>query len=444
MPDHAHSSDPAVQIQLNRLTMLSPGRDVLGLERISALMDRLGNPHRALPPVFHVAGTNGKGSTCAFLRAAIEAAGMKVHVYTSPHLVRFNERIRVAGNLIEDADLAPLLAEVLDCSADIQPSFFEATTAAAFLAFARTPADAAIIEVGLGGRLDATNIIEAPTVSGIAALGMDHKEFLLAPDHDVPADSMARIAFEKAGIAKAGVPLVTHAYSKAMDASIASQASRAGAKWLPRKQGWDAATYAGQLHYRDETGKLCLPLPDMAGAHQADNAALAIAMLRYQSAVEVPEAALKAAMRWAHWSARLQKLSAGPLAPSGQQVWLDGGHNLQAAQSLREFFSQKIAIDGKITVICGMLANKDAAGFIAELAPLANQFIALPVPGHAHHVPDDLAGLAKAVGIANVQIAPDISAAMRLISSQNSGPILICGSLYLAGEVLELNGQMPD
>jgi dihydrofolate synthase / folylpolyglutamate synthase len=391
MPDHAHSDDPDVQTQLNRLTMLSPGRDVLGLERIAALMERLGNPHHSLPPVFHVAGTNGKGSTCAFLRAGIEAAGLTAHVYTSPHLVRLNERIRVAGHLIEDAALAPLLAEVLDCSADIAPSFFEATTAAAFLAFAREPADAAIIEVGLGGRLDATNIIDTPTVCGIAALGMDHKEFLLAPEANVPTDPMARIAFEKAGIAKAGVPLVTQRYGKAMEEAIAAEATKAGAKWRPRKQNWDAAIYQGQLHYRDDHGKLSVPTPDMAGPHQSDNAALAIAMLRHQFAIAVPESALKAAMRWAHWPARLQKLTSGPLIPSGWQVWLDGGHNLQCAESLRNYFSDRITAHGKLTIICGMLANKDAAGFIEELAALANQFIALPVPGHAHHAPNDLA-----------------------------------------------------
>jgi dihydrofolate synthase / folylpolyglutamate synthase len=447
MPDHAFSTDPAVQAQLNRLTMLSPGRDVLGLERISALMDRLGNPHRALPPVFHVSGTNGKGSTCAFLRAAIEAAGLKAHVYSSPHLVRFNERIRVAGRLIDDAALAPLLAEVLDCSEDIQPSFFEATTAAAFLAFARTPADAAIIEVGLGGRLDATNIIETPTVCGIAALGIDHKEFLLSPEDGVPADSMARIAFEKAGIAKANAPLVTHAYDKAMEAAIADQASKAGAQWIPRKQSWDAAIYAGQLHYRDETGKLSLPLPDMAGAHQADNAALAVAMLRHQSAIEVPDASLKAAMKWAHWPARLQKLSAGPLtalAPNASEIWLDGGHNLQCAERLAEFFSLRTPVEGKLAIICGMLANKDAEGFVGELASEADKFIALPVPGHAHHLTDDLAAIASSAGIKEVATAPDAQSAMRLIANRPSSPILICGSLYLAGEVLEANGQLPD
>jgi len=197
MADFAVSSDPAVQRQLDRLATLSPGADILGLERISALLDRLGNPHHRLPPVFHVAGTNGKGSTCAFLRAAIEASGRKVHVYTSPHLVRFNERIRIAGSLIEDTLLASLLEEVLDIAEGISPSFFEVTTAAAFLAFARTPADACIIEVGLGGRLDATNVLEKPLVCGIAQLGLDHQQFL--------GDRIEQVAAEKAGIAKPGV-----------------------------------------------------------------------------------------------------------------------------------------------------------------------------------------------------------------------------------------------
>lgn len=207
MPDHAISTDPAVQAQLDRLWALSPGADVLGLERITRLLDRLGNPQDALPPVFHVAGTNGKGSTCAFLRAAIEAAGHDVHVFSSPHLVRFNERIRIAGKLIDDASLADLLAEVLDHADGIGASFFEITTAAAFLAFARAPAAATIVEVGLGGRLDATNVIRRPAVTGIAALGMDHEAFL--------GNHLVDIAGEKAGIAKAGVPLVTMNYSAA-------------------------------------------------------------------------------------------------------------------------------------------------------------------------------------------------------------------------------------
>ncbi len=212
MPDFARSDDPAVQAQLERLALLSPGGDRLGLDRITRLLDRLGRPQDRLPPVFHVAGTNGKGSTCAFLRAALEASGRTVHAFTSPHLVRFNERIRVAGTLIEDAELSALLTEVLDASDDIEPSFFEVTTAVAFLAFARTPADAAVIEVGLGGRLDATNVIEQPVATGIAALGIDHQQFL--------GQSLVEIAAEKAGIAKRGVPLVVLAQPAEAEAAI--------------------------------------------------------------------------------------------------------------------------------------------------------------------------------------------------------------------------------
>ena len=219
--DFAHSADPAVQRQLDRLTLLSPGRDILGLNRIATLLARLGDPQLQLPPVFHVAGTNGKGSTCAFLRAMLEAAGKRVHVYSSPHLVRFNERIRLAGRLIDDALLAPLLEEVLAVAGDLQASFFEVTTAAAFLAFARVPADACVIEVGLGGRLDATNVIPAPVVCGIAQLGIDHQAFL--------GDNAEQIAAEKAGIARAGVPLVTLAYSTSVAESVRAVAAAAGA-----------------------------------------------------------------------------------------------------------------------------------------------------------------------------------------------------------------------
>ncbi|HYN46672.1 MAG TPA: Mur ligase family protein, partial [Allosphingosinicella sp.] len=232
MADTATSGHPGVQAQLDRLALLSPGTDVLGLERISELLDRLGNPERALPPVLHVAGTNGKGSTCAFLRAALEAAGFKAHAYTSPHLVRFNERIRLAGRLIEDEALAGLLTETLDAADGMEISFFEATTAAAFLAFARTPADAAIVEVGLGGRLDATNVVPSPLACGISQLGHDHQAYL--------GTTLEEIAAEKAGIAKKGVPLVTQLYPTAIAARVCAVAAAAGARWLPRGGEWDA------------------------------------------------------------------------------------------------------------------------------------------------------------------------------------------------------------
>ncbi len=447
MPDHAHSDDPAVRAQLNRLTMLSPGRDVLGLERIAALMERLGNPHDKLPPVFHVAGTNGKGSTCAFLRAALEAAGKTVHVYSSPHLVRFNERIRVAGTLIDDAALAPLLAEVLDHSADIAPSFFEATTAAAFLAFARTPADASVIEVGLGGRLDATNIIARPAVCGIAQLGIDHEAFLLAPEDGTPTDNGARIAFEKAGIAKPGVPLVTMAYGRAESDAIEAVARLIGARWHPKGSDWDAATYNGKLGYRDAAGRVKLPLPAMKGSYQADNAALAVAMIRHQTALAIPDAALRAATGWAHWPARMQKLEDGPLVahlPAGTHVWLDGAHNRAAAGPVGLQFGQAER-DRRRAVIVGILANKDVEGILFGLLHGVDQLIAVPVPGHACHPPEEIAALAASMGTA-AAIAPSVAAALERLGKGDPPPgaVLIAGSLYIAGEVLKANGQVPD
>jgi dihydrofolate synthase / folylpolyglutamate synthase len=436
MPDHARSDNAAVQAQLDRFAQLSPGRDVLGLERITLLLEKLGNPHRALPPVFHVAGTNGKGSTCAFLRAALEAAGKSVHVYSSPHLVRFNERIRVSGKLIDDTVLAPLLAEVLDVAEGLQPSFFEATTAAAFLAFARSPADAAVIEVGLGGRLDATNIIEHPAVCGIAQLGVDHEAFLLDPENGPALPPLERIAYEKAGIAKADVPLVTMAYSKALAAQIARSAEAAGASFHPKGSDWDAVSYLGKLHYRDEAGKISLPLPAMQGAHQEMNAALAIAMIRHQDAVTVPDAALKAAMGWAHWPARLQRLAPGPLTGT-REVWLDGGHNEAAGATIAEFIKKRGA---PLHLITGMLANKDARGLLSHFKGLPAKFTAVPVPGHECHPPEGLAEIARELGMES-GTASDVKAAL----ARSDAPVtLFLVSLYLAGEVLKANGQLPD
>jgi dihydrofolate synthase / folylpolyglutamate synthase len=447
MADHARSDDAAVQAQLDRFAQLSPGRDILGLERIEALMALLGNPHRSLPPVFHVAGTNGKGSTCAFLRAAIEAAGLTAHVYSSPHLVRFNERIRVAGKLIEDAALAQLLAEVLDVSEahELAPSFFEATTAAAFLAFARTPADALILEVGLGGRLDATNIIEHPLVCGIASLGIDHEAFLLAPEDGVPEAPLDRIAFEKSGIAKAGVPLITQAYTPSMMQTIETVAEQAHAKHLPRKTAWDAAIYEGRLHYRDEAGKFNLPLPRMTGAHQADNAALAIAMLRHQTTLDVPESALAAAMEWAHWPARMQKLGKGPLTdllPEGSVVWLDGGHNPDGGAAI----AKTLESGPPMHIITGMLKNKDALGFLRPFAHKIASLHAAPVPGHEHHDPKDLCWWAQdGLGITLADPVDNVQAALKRLAIRNQpSNVLICGTLYLAGQVLLMNDQVPD
>lgn len=438
MPDHATSTNPQVQRQLDRLWALGPGADVLGLSRITALLDRIGNPHRNLPPVLHVAGTNGKGSTCAFLRAAVEAAGLTAHVYSSPHLVRFNERIRLAGNLIDDTTLATLLEQVLDAGGDIGASFFEVTTAAAFLAFARTPADACIIEVGLGGRLDATNVIPAPAACAIAQLGIDHQAFL--------GDTAEAIAGEKAGIAKPGVPLVTMAYGDSVTARIAQVAAAANAPVHPRGTAWDYTTTPDRLVYRDAQGEVATPLPTLAGPHQPANLALALATLRHQTALTIPDSALASAATHARWPARMQRLTPGPLharLPEGAELWLDGGHNEAAAQSVSTTLAQ-VANGRPAHLILGMLANKDAAGLLAPFAPLAASLTAVPVPGHAHHSPEDLAAAARALGIATTATAPDVPSALASLQTAQAPLVLILGSLYLAGEVLRENDERPD
>ena len=435
MPDGATSSDPAVQAQLDRLSALSPGADILGLERITALLARLGDPHRSIPPVFHVAGTNGKGSTCAFLRAAIEAAGHDVHVYASPHLVRFNERIRVAGRLIDDAALAPLLAEVLDVADGIGASFFEVTTAAAFLAFARTPAAATIVEVGLGGRLDATNVVH-PAVTGIAALGLDHQAFL--------GSSLLDIAGEKAGIAKPGVPLVTMDYPAPVRRRIAAVAAAAGAPVVARGSAWTSATARSTMRYTDGGLDLVAHRPRLVGAHQSRNLALAFAMLRHQAAVSVPHAAMRAAADWATWPARMQRLGPGPLLaalPGGSSLWLDGAHNPSAAGPVARAF-RTVASGGRAALVIGMLANKDATGVLRALVPGVATVVAVPVPGHDHHPPETLAALARSFG-AEATTAPDLPAALGRIAGGPAATVLIAGSLYLAGEALAANHERP-
>lgn len=431
MPDHAHSTNPLVQSQLERLSVLGPGADTLGLDRITRLLGRLGDPQRELPPVFHVAGTNGKGSTCAFLRGALEAAGHRVHVYTSPHLVRFNERIRVAGRLIDDSVLGPLLVEVLDRGGDIGASFFEVTTAAAFLAFARSPADACVIEVGLGGRLDATNVIERPLVTAIAGLGVDHQAFL--------GDTLLDIAGEKAGIAKPGVPLVTQAYSSDIAERIGTIAAAADAPLWIAERDWSIDADA---RFADARGTIALPQPTMPGAHQLANLGLATAMLRRQSLLRVPDAAVAAAATGTRWPARMQLLAPGPLTrrlPQGSRVWIDGAHNLSAAE----------AIVGALPAACldaviGILANKDAHGILSVLAPYLRRVRTVPVPGHAYHDPGELAATARDLGL-DARPANDIHAALDMLGADETPlDVLMLGSLYLAGTVLAANDQAPD
>ena len=436
--DSATSLHPAVQTQLDRLAALSPDRDSLGLERITALLARLGDPHRALPPVFHVAGTNGKGSTCAFLRAMLEAAGRRVHVYTSPHLVRFNERIRLAGSLIEDEALAALLAETLDAADGMAISFFEATTAAAFLAFARTPADACVVEVGLGGRLDATNVIERPLVCGIAALGIDHESFLLAPEDGTPCEPMARIAFEKAGIAKPNVPLVTHYYAESeANWAIEDIAHKVGAplhrpvgeeRWLIKRTSRGQLSYSDARVYAGRPKRHLLPAPRLPGDHQVDNAGLAIAMLRHQNLLNIPMDAIAKGIVTANWPARLQRLKPGALT-GAREMWLDGGHNGSAGEALGAHFRGR-----RLHLVIGMLANKNPAALARPLRDSLVSMTVVPVPGHDHHPPG-----AFGAGVAG---APDVPAALRALPDDGL-PVLIAGSLYLAGEVLAANDQPP-
>jgi dihydrofolate synthase / folylpolyglutamate synthase len=437
MADFASSTDARVQAQLDRLSMLSPAGDRLGLARISELLHRLGRPQDRLPPVFHIAGTNGKGSTVAFLRAALEAAGLKVHAFTSPHLVRFNERIRIAGQLIDDEQLSALLTEVLDASGGIEPSFFEVATAVAILAFARTPADACLLEVGLGGRLDATNVVAHPLVTGISDLALDHQHFL--------GKRLVDIAGEKAGIAKPGVPLVTQNYPPRIARHIGEIAAAAGAPWLPRGKAWEAQARQERLHYRDPHGELDLPLPALAGLHQARNASLAIAMLRHQQTLAVSADALAEGLQSAQWPGRLQLLGPGPFTAKlpGHRVWVDGGHNRGAALAIAKQMSDRAPFD----LIFALTRTRRISDVLGPLAPLVRKAHTIPLPGHPHHDPRDIAALAQArVGPRECYPAYTLDQAVeRLAKDPEARPdVLIFGSLYLAGEVLAANDQVPD
>jgi dihydrofolate synthase / folylpolyglutamate synthase len=432
MADFARSTDPRVQSQLDRLSKLSPAGDRLGLDRISELLERLGRPQDQLPPVFHIAGTNGKGSSVAFLRAALEASGHKVHAFTSPHLVRFNERIRIAGQLIGDDELAALLTEVLDASGSIEPSFFEVATAAALLAFARAPADACILEVGLGGRLDATNVVERPLITAITNLALDHQQFL--------GHGLTDIAAEKAAIAKRGVPLITQLYPPAVATMIGEVAHERGALWLPRGSSWDAISRQGKLRYLDEQGTLDLALPRLPGRHQAMNAGLAVALLRHQTALRVPASALNAAMGWADWPARLQRLAPGPLAGT-REVWLDGGHNPSAARQIASYVRHHFDDRKPLHMIFASLATKDPPGMLEPFEAVIARVHTVPIADHASFAPGELADIAGELGFA-ADAHDSVEEALAAIPED--ARVLIFGSLYLAGGILAANDQVPD
>ena len=436
MKEVIRSADPRIAALIARQATQRPDNDGLGLERVTALLVALGRPQDDLPPVFHVAGTNGKGSTCAFLRAALEAAGHRVHAFTSPHLVRYNERIRLAGTLIDDDRLGELMTRVLDANEPIGGSLFEVNVAVAFLAFAAVPADALILEVGLGGRLDATNVIDRPLVTGIASLALDHQAFL--------GDTLPQIAAEKAGIAKHGVPLVTQAYPLKAAASVEQVARQVGAMWEPRGLHWDANVRQGRLHYHYRNGALTLPLPRLAGQHQALNASLAVAMLRHQNVLDVPPQALSAAMGLADWPARLQHLGRGPLTdllPPGSELWLDGGHNPAAARLVAEHLQDQWTDDLPSILVFASLAAKDALGMLKPFVRLRPRIFAVPIEGHdcRHHA--ELARIANDLGL-QAQPATDLPRALATITEP--ARVLIFGSLYLAGEALAANGEQPN
>ncbi len=413
---------------IERLHGLFPRLIDLSLERLERLLAALGNPERRLPPIIHVAGTNGKGSTCAFLRAIGEAAGMRVHVYTSPHLVRFNERIRLAGTLVDDATLEATLEEVERVNAGQPITVFEVLMAASFVLFARVPADLCVLEVGLGGRADATNVIAAPAACAIASISMDHKEML--------GDTLAKIAAEKAGIMKRGAPVVTGTQPDEVLAVFRAHAAAAGAPLRIRGAEWTIDPSADGLVFRDAAGTLALPPPSLPGPHQIDNAGIAVAALR-ASGLAIPESAYARGLATAQWPARLQRLT-GALArslPAGWEVWLDGGHNPGGGEALAAHIVAWH--DRPLHVLVGMKQAKDSAEFLRPLIPHATTLWAVNEAGQHLALPV-AAIIAASGGVARP--GPSIAAAIAQLPPGPPARVLICGSLYLAGEVLKADG----
>jgi dihydrofolate synthase/folylpolyglutamate synthase len=419
---------------LSRLMQLHPKKIDLSLGRIERLLAALGNPPERLPPAIHVAGTNGKGSTVATMRACLEAAGYRVHVYTSPHLVRFNERIRLAGQVIDEDALLAVLEECERANRDEPITFFEITTAAAFLAFTRTPADIVLLETGLGGRLDATNVLGRPAVTAITPISLDHQAFL--------GNTIAAIAGEKAGILKPGVPGVIGPQPDDAEAVIEARAAAIGAPLHRWRTEWRSEANGGGMRYEGGRWAFDLPSPSLAGAHQIANAGTAIACFEQVSGFSLPREAIAAGLRQIDWPARLQRLTRGPLVerlPPSWELWLDGGHNPSAGAALAEFAGGWR--DRPLDLIVGMLNTKDAGGFLAPLAPFARSLYAVTIPGEENpHPAAQIAAAGRKLGI-ETREAASVEAAIEQIREQ-PGParVLICGSLHLAGVVLAENG----
>ena len=421
-------STPSSDVILDRMMALHPKIIDLTLDRMWRLLDALGNPQNDLPPVIHIAGTNGKGSTQAMIRAGLEAAGKTVHAYTSPHLARFHERIRVAGELISEPDLAAVLDECHAANGGEEITYFEITTCAAILAFARAKADYTLLEVGLGGRLDATNVVD-PVLTVITPVSVDHQQYL--------GDTLAQIAGEKAGIIKRLVPCVVGPQEEAAQDVIEARAEKLGAPLLAYGQQWHVGPEAGRMVYQDETGLLDLPRPNLPGDHQIMNAGAALAALRH---LGIGAEACEAAVTRAQWPARMQRLKAGPLAEAAPEaeLWLDGGHNPAAGAALAKVLA---AMPSRPThLICGMLNTKDIAGYLRPLASVAQSLTAVSIPGEAATLPAEVtAQAAREVGF-DASEAPDVRSALAEITAREPfARVLICGSLYLAGSVLREN-----
>jgi dihydrofolate synthase / folylpolyglutamate synthase len=430
-----------------RLTALHPKRIDLSLDRVQRLLAALDHPERKLPPVIHVAGTNGKGSTIAFLRAILEAVGQRVHVYTSPHLVRFNERFRLGepgeGRLVSDDELAATLEECERANAGAPITVFEITTAVGLLLFARHPADVLLMEVGLGGRLDATNVVDNPLATIVTPISIDHTDFL--------GDRLDKIAAEKAGILKRGVPAIVAAQSRDALAVIERQAARLGAPLKIAGEDWTATEERGRLVYQDETGLLDLPAPKLYGRHQFENAGLAIAALRAIKPFKIPPAAFESGIVKAEWPARLHRLSQGrlvELAPSGSELWLDGGHNPDGGRAVAAALADlEERVSRPLVLIVGMLASKDCEGFLRNFTGLARRLIAVPVPNADKGLSAEaVADAARAIGLPATS-RDNLTEALETARKLDLDPpprILITGSLYLAGEVLRENGTPPQ
>jgi dihydrofolate synthase/folylpolyglutamate synthase len=429
-----------------RLSALHPKRIDLDLSRMHRLLERLDHPERQLPPVIHVAGTNGKGSTIAYLRAILEAAGLRVHAFTSPYLVRINECFRLGraggGVLVGDDELRGALEQCERANAGAPITFFEAKTAAAYCLFAQHPADVVLLEVGLGGRLDSTNVIEAPLASVIAPVSMDHMEFL--------GDTLTAIAGEKAAIIKRKVPAISAEQSPEAMAVIEQQARRLHAPLYAAGQQWHVNVERGRLVYQDDRGLMDLAAPKLFGRHQFDNAGLAIATLRAQNRFRIDNAAFEAGIVNAEWPARMQRLASGALveqAPQGCELWLDGGHNAEggrvAAAALGDLEER---VSRPLVVIAGMMGNKDASAFLANFAGLTRHIIAVQIPDNENAMPPDrLADAARQLGM-RVETLSSVEAALRSLARlayEVPPRILITGSLYLAGHVLSANGTLP-